>query len=326
MHVIVLKYMQVLCITIFFSNNINCDKLLLHNEREDQDLYRIGACTAACMAGTEVGVSGEQNESSPLNAEQLKTIGHCYKLCSEDTRPLSAWRPLVQRQDPSLRINLICRDSTNLIIEIKPERNRGSTPADDDDVDDAADVGTATMKLSPPGGNQNQLSALLDASVESSESAPYRTRRAIGADGPLPAGLLAERQKSASVATRANLLQDPDSVSGERFAKIDEFSRNRPVGQDAGGDLGDVAVKVQQDRANFQRTLFAPSSKRARPVPIYLVKVQESEQEFGDRIVYMVSGGLEILREYALRNVCVNYIVNHRSKHEEEVDDPFIET
>ncbi|XP_050073592.1 tyrosine-protein kinase receptor torso isoform X2 [Anopheles maculipalpis] len=283
MHVIVLKYMQVLCITIFFSNNINCDKLLLHNEREDQDLYRIGACTAACMAGTEVGVSGESNETlPPLSTEQLKTIGHCYKLCSEDTRPLSAWIPLVQRQDPSLRINLICRDSTNLIIEIKPERNGHSVPGVVEDDGEVVEATTAMMKLSPPGGNQNQLSALHDAAVESRESVPSRTRRAIGADGP--SGLL--QKGGGSVATRANLLQNPDqSVSGERFTKIDGPARN--TASAAHGDLGDVAVKVQQDRANYQ-----PSSKRVRPLPIYLVKVQDSEEELGDRIVYMSNASL----------------------------------
>uniref|UniRef100_A0A182MAE2 Uncharacterized protein n=1 Tax=Anopheles culicifacies TaxID=139723 RepID=A0A182MAE2_9DIPT len=276
MHVIVLKYVQVLCITIFFSNNINCDKLLLHNEKEDQDLYRIGACTAACMAGTEQANYGqERNETLAPTMEQLKTIGHCYKLCSEDTRPLSDWEPLVQRQDPSLRINLICRDSTNLIIEIKPERN-GGTGRDDDDA-------RAMMKLSPPEGNQNQLSALLDAPVESSESVPSRNRRAIGADRPPPVGLLTERQK-ASAASRTNLLQEP-VATGERFAKIDGSSLSAAGGHT--GDVADVAVKVQQDRGSYARTL--PPSKRVRPVPIYLVKVQESEQELGDRIVYMVS-------------------------------------
>lgn len=49
MQVIILKYVQVLCITVFFSNNINCDKLLLHNEQEDQHLYRIGSCAAECL-------------------------------------------------------------------------------------------------------------------------------------------------------------------------------------------------------------------------------------------------------------------------------------
>ncbi|XP_052899045.1 tyrosine-protein kinase receptor torso isoform X2 [Anopheles moucheti] len=272
MHVIVLKYVQVLCITIFFSNNINCDKLLLHNEQEDQELYRIGACTAACMAGT---YGTEQNQTLPPNMEQFKTIGHCYKLCSEDTRPLSAWKPLVQRQDPSLRINLICRDSTNLIIEIKPKRNG-------DDDDDAR----AMMNLSSPEGNQNQLSALLDTAVESSESVPSRNRRAIGADGPLPAGLLAERQK-ASATSRANLLPEP-GASGERFAKIDASSLNAAGGPS--GDVPDVAVKVQKDRGNYARAL--PTSQRVRPVPIYLVKVQESEQELGDRIVYMSNSSL----------------------------------
>ncbi|XP_049290517.1 tyrosine-protein kinase receptor torso isoform X2 [Anopheles funestus] len=279
MHVIVLKYVQVLCITIFFSNNINCDKLLLHNEQEDQELYRIGACTAACMAGTDVDDTGERNETILPNPEQLKTIGHCYKLCSEDTRPLSAWKPLVQRQDPSLRINLICRDSTNLIIEIKPERNGGPIRDDDD--------ARAMMKLSSPEGNQNQLSALLDAAVESTESVPSRNRRAIGSDGPLPAGLLTERQK-ASAASRANLLQEPGG-SGERFTKIDGSSSNTAGGSGSSDDVH-VAVKVLPERGNYARTL--PATKRVRSVPIYLVKVQESEQELGDRIVYMSNASL----------------------------------
>ncbi|XP_058835831.1 tyrosine-protein kinase receptor torso-like isoform X2 [Topomyia yanbarensis] len=63
MQVIILKYVQVLCITVFFSNNINCDKLLLHNEQEDQHLYKIGSCAAQCLA--------EQN-TSQSNASVVK--------------------------------------------------------------------------------------------------------------------------------------------------------------------------------------------------------------------------------------------------------------
>uniref|UniRef100_A0A182JR46 Heparan-alpha-glucosaminide N-acetyltransferase catalytic domain-containing protein n=1 Tax=Anopheles christyi TaxID=43041 RepID=A0A182JR46_9DIPT len=278
MHVIVLKYVQVLCITIFFSNNINCDKLLLHNEQEDQELYRIGACTAACMAKKEPGGSVERNATgtTPPSAEELKTIGYCYKLCSEDTRPLSELRPLEKRRDLSLRINLICRDSTNLIIEIKPTGDGDGSGSILHDV-------KPSMKLSSPGGNQNQLSALQDeAPTESYETAPSperrrrrRSRRAIGADGPHPTGLLTERQK-ASTASRANLLEEP-AAGDERFAthKIDGASPHGPDG---------IAVKVQPDRANNQR---GPPTNHHRPVPIYLVKVQDSEQELGDRIVYM---------------------------------------
>ncbi|XP_061502652.1 tyrosine-protein kinase receptor torso [Anopheles gambiae] len=288
MHVIVLKYVQVLCITIFFSNNINCDKLLLHNEQEDQELYRIGACTAACMAGTEPGGPVDRNATGTTvpSAEELKTIGYCYKRCSEDTRPLSAWRPLVQRQDPSLRINLICRDSTNLIIEIKPTAlEAGGGVGGNHHHQDSK----LTPKLSAPGGNQNQLNALRDrsASAESLESAaPARSRRAIGADGPLSAGQLTERQKASS-GTRTNLLQptagkiDGPTLHGSVDASADEDD-----------EADNVAVKVQPDREHYQRALAAEQDRTRPPVPIYLVKVQDSEQELGDRIVYMSNASL----------------------------------
>lgn len=212
-----------------------------------------------------------------------QTIGYCYKRCSEDTRPLSAWRPLVQRQDPSLRINLICRDSTNLIIEIKPTAlEAGGGVGGNHHQQDSK----LTPKLSAPGGNQNQLNALRDrsASAESLESAaPARSRRAIGADGPLPAGQLTERQKASS-GTRTNLLQPT-------AGKIDGPTLHGSVDAAAheDDDTDDVAVKVQPDREHYQRALAAEQDRTRPPVPIYLVKVQDSEQELGDRIVYMVS-------------------------------------
>uniref|UniRef100_A0A182NJS0 Heparan-alpha-glucosaminide N-acetyltransferase catalytic domain-containing protein n=1 Tax=Anopheles dirus TaxID=7168 RepID=A0A182NJS0_9DIPT len=256
MHVIVLKYVQVLCITIFFSNNINCDKLLLHNEREDQELYRIGACTAACMADADDGGPGHRESELPAGVPAVKSIGLCYKQCSEDGRPLSAWRPLVQRQNPSLHINLICRDSSNLIIEIKPDAPSADEPL---------------MKLTSPGGNQNQLRAVPTAG---------RSKRAIGSDGSLaarPSPLTDLRQK-ASGASRANqLVQEntPDDASGERSTKSDA---TYAAGEGA-------ATRTAKDRASYQRTLLP--AERIRPTPIYLVKVQESGQELGDRIVYM---------------------------------------
>uniref|UniRef100_A0A182QVT3 Uncharacterized protein n=1 Tax=Anopheles farauti TaxID=69004 RepID=A0A182QVT3_9DIPT len=251
MHVIVLKYVQVLCITIFFSNNINCDKLLLHNEQEDQELYRIGACTAACMAGDG---PNEGSAELPDGTPAFKSIVRCYRQCSEDGRPLSAWRPLVQRHNPSLGINLICRDSSNLIIEIKPDPSAAS--------------GEPLMKLSSPEGNQNQLQAVSPAAG--------RTKRAIGSDGSHAATGTSERltdRQKASGASRANqLLPETDPTDSERSAKSDPTS---------GYDVNSVA-NVPKNRTGHQRAVHIRP-----PTPIYLVKVQESEQELGDRIVYV---------------------------------------
>lgn len=102
MQVIILKYVQVLCITVFFSNNINCDKLLLHNEQEDQHLYRIGSCAADCLT----------EDDGP------KSLESCYKLCSEKGA-LERTPMLEQNVKLSFHIKLICRDSTSLVVEVR---------------------------------------------------------------------------------------------------------------------------------------------------------------------------------------------------------------
>ncbi|XP_052873677.1 tyrosine-protein kinase receptor torso [Anopheles cruzii] len=249
MHVIVLKYVQVLCITIFFSNNINCDKLLLHNEREDQDLYRIGACTAACMTGAIDAQAEPGLVPSSDTPSDLKGLVRCYRLCSEDSRPLSAWRPLVQRRDPSLRIRLICRDNNNLIIQVAEH--------------DAAREATATRpphlygKSGLPAkveASENQLNALpsnfgvsesgaKQAVTQSGYQTQYaRSRRAIGA--------------SSSNHRKSGLVPDREAET------------------DTGQSAGDLA------------------HRRSMAHPIYLVKVQASGEELGDRIVYMSNASL----------------------------------
>lgn len=102
MQVIILKYVQVLCITVFFSNNINCDNLLVHNEQEDQHLYRIGSCAAECLA---------EDDGS-------KSLESCYKLCSEKGA-LERTPVLEQNVKLSFHITLICRDSTSLVVEVR---------------------------------------------------------------------------------------------------------------------------------------------------------------------------------------------------------------
>ncbi|KFB50424.1 hypothetical protein ZHAS_00018453 [Anopheles sinensis] len=267
MHVIVLKYVQVLCITIFFSNNINCDKLLLHNEQEDQELYRIGACTAVCLAGSEDTAGGPEHPRFNSTPVEPKTIERCYTLCSEDRRPLSAWRPLVQRQEPPLRINLICRDSTNLIIEVQPRPDARTERHSSEGLDDAA----------APEGKQNQLDAFaagnrasaIAGEGHSKVSGPVRRRRAIGTEG-------SDQQKpEPSASKRANLLPDAnDERSMKRGTSLTDDERWFPLPRPG----------QTQGRSDPARPAVGPIRQ-----PIYLVKVQESEKEMGERIVYMVS-------------------------------------
>ncbi|XP_050089735.1 tyrosine-protein kinase receptor torso [Anopheles aquasalis] len=244
MHVIVLKYVQVLCITIFFSNNVNCDKLLLHNEREDQDLYRIGACTAACMTGTVDAHAGPADDEP-----KLKNLEQCYRQCSEDTRPLSAWKPLTQRRDSSLRIHLICRDSTNLIIRVQHDTATGN------DLRPTGDhKSSRTGKSSKPSkaidGERNQLNGLPGTSDDASLSGE-------------PFGSM-----SSSVAPVALGTHDrPRRAIGSNSIPPSELYTDR------GTDIGHNAESTA-------------------PLAIYLVKVQESEKELGDRIVYMSNASL----------------------------------
>lgn len=60
MYVIVLKYVQLFCITVFF-NSLNCDQLLLHNDREDRELYITAACVAKCLNSNITQVSSIVN-------------------------------------------------------------------------------------------------------------------------------------------------------------------------------------------------------------------------------------------------------------------------
>uniref|UniRef100_A0A182J2P9 Uncharacterized protein n=1 Tax=Anopheles atroparvus TaxID=41427 RepID=A0A182J2P9_ANOAO len=287
MHVIVLKYVQVLCITIFFSNNINCDKLLLHNEQEDQELYRIGACTALCLADTEDPTGPTERSGSNGTAAEPKSIERCYTRCSEDRRPLSAWRPLVQRQAPPLRINLICRDSTNLIIEVQSTNGasgREETINEERNSDGVDDELAARLDAPVPQGKHNQ-SEPLDGNREqatnvtaelSKVTATARSKRAIGAGGSPPT---ADQKPDSSAGNRANLLPYASVKRGPGLAEDGRRSASSGPG------------RMQHH-----------NPPRPTGQPIYLVKVQESEKELGDRIVYM-SGALEEAATDKLRRI-----------------------
>ncbi|XP_062544610.1 tyrosine-protein kinase receptor torso-like isoform X2 [Armigeres subalbatus] len=214
MQVIILKYVQVLCITVFFSNNINCDKLLAHNEHEDQQLYRIASCAARCLADGGTHTSLEV----------------CYKLCSEDKMEQKS--ELSQNADLAFNIQLICRDSTSLVIEISRDQLQKSPKAD----------------TSPHAGNGlHQHERKTPKQHARKESRVRRARRSIA-------------KNHSSIQNRY------DNTSGSRDVNhsIDHSTAHR---QDVGLDG------------------TAPYPKSIQYV--YLIKVQESGNELGDRTVYM---------------------------------------
>jgi len=49
MDIIVIKYMQLFCLTIFFTNNMNCHEMLIKNEKDNRQLYYVAACTGQCL-------------------------------------------------------------------------------------------------------------------------------------------------------------------------------------------------------------------------------------------------------------------------------------
>jgi hypothetical protein len=54
MHIILLKYVQLFCITVFFTNNVNCDELFVENSNEEMQLYQLAACTMNCIKINEL--------------------------------------------------------------------------------------------------------------------------------------------------------------------------------------------------------------------------------------------------------------------------------
>lgn len=47
MEVIVLKYVQIVCITIFMQGNANCAQLMSHSE--EMSNLKVAACAAECL-------------------------------------------------------------------------------------------------------------------------------------------------------------------------------------------------------------------------------------------------------------------------------------
>lgn len=54
MQVIILKYVQLFCLTMFLSNNADCAELVI--DTEVQKSYKVSACMASCLKD-EINVS-----------------------------------------------------------------------------------------------------------------------------------------------------------------------------------------------------------------------------------------------------------------------------
>lgn len=49
MDVIVVKYVQILCISVFFSNSANCDPAIIQKDHENKNILPVAGCMAECL-------------------------------------------------------------------------------------------------------------------------------------------------------------------------------------------------------------------------------------------------------------------------------------
>lgn len=226
MQVIILKYVQVLCITVFFSNNINCDKLLLHNEQEDQHLYRIGSCAAQCLA--------EQNTT------KVQSLESCHKLCSEGAAEKGL--SLVQGSELNFNIRLICRGSNSLVIEVQ------QSPVE------SVEGNSSVTQRAPKKFDKGLINQLVD--------------------NPSPS-------ESKDIGRK--------NVSLDRNRRSIADNKNKAHNNATGISEKESVVQSELDQENR-------SNASSREIPatryIFLIKVQESGQELGDRIVYMSNASI----------------------------------
>ncbi|CRK86777.1 CLUMA_CG000609, isoform A [Clunio marinus] len=97
MEVIVLKYVQLVCITIFMGNNANCAQLMIGTEQ--MNTLKVASCAARCL---KYGSNSNLNE--------------CYQSCANQTDSLNDVISVDEPINASFR--LYCRDSSRLLINI----------------------------------------------------------------------------------------------------------------------------------------------------------------------------------------------------------------
>lgn len=53
MHVLLIKYVQLICISVFLKS-VNCEELLIENEKDEIELNVVAACTSKCLRDIEM--------------------------------------------------------------------------------------------------------------------------------------------------------------------------------------------------------------------------------------------------------------------------------
>uniref|UniRef100_A0A336MMX7 receptor protein-tyrosine kinase n=1 Tax=Culicoides sonorensis TaxID=179676 RepID=A0A336MMX7_CULSO len=101
MHVIVIKYVQLFCISVFF-NNLNCNELFGH-PKDQENLYQISGCLAKCM-------SNNGNH----------TLQNCYVNCTKENEILQSSTKEISHEKLNLdaRLQMVCRDNTKLVVKV----------------------------------------------------------------------------------------------------------------------------------------------------------------------------------------------------------------
>ncbi|CAO1431629.1 unnamed protein product [Diamesa tonsa] len=110
MQVIILKYVQLFCLTMFLSNNANCAELVIDNEV--QKSYKVSACMALCLK------------------DENKDLKSCYENCSHMSEHLLPDLEYHASEDIDAKFTLHCRDSSRLVFKInhtKGAKNDGQT-------------------------------------------------------------------------------------------------------------------------------------------------------------------------------------------------------
>ncbi|GAB0096452.1 Tyrosine-protein kinase receptor torso [Sergentomyia squamirostris] len=99
MHMIVMKYVKIFCLTIFVTNNINCDEILVHDKGKDRPLLYDASCTATCL----------KNKS-------FETLSSCYEEC-HSLGFVDTGQVLTNANDTFV-LELLCRDDTSLTLKV----------------------------------------------------------------------------------------------------------------------------------------------------------------------------------------------------------------
>lgn len=95
-----------LLVVIVTLNQVCCNQLRLHTDQEEQELYKISACVAKCLA----------------RGVELKE--KCYERCSE---PGVLDGVTFEYPDKSFRVELVCRDSTTLMVDVRQQFDGNAT-------------------------------------------------------------------------------------------------------------------------------------------------------------------------------------------------------